>query len=261
VSEAERSERSADGDEAPLAAPVLELLRVRAGYGRIQVLHGIDLVVPRGTVVGLLGPNGAGKTTTLSVIGGQVRPSSGTVRMAGRDVTGAGPDALARVGVCTIPEGRGIFPNLTVTENILMFTHRGVRASTAEEIAYARFPLLRERRKLLAGHLSGGEQQMLALARALATDPALLLLDELSMGLAPIIVEQLYEQVKQITASGTAILLVEQFAGFVLGVADQVAIMVNGQIRAAGRPEEMAGQLSGAYLGALTTDDTTGERA
>jgi branched-chain amino acid transport system ATP-binding protein len=238
-----------------LAPPVLELCGVRAGYGRIEVLHGIDLVVPRGTVVGLLGPNGAGKTTTLGVIGGQIRPAAGSVRMVGRDLTGASADALARAGVCTIPEGRGIFPNLTVAENILMFTHRGVAVGAAEEVVYTGFPVLRERRRVLAGHLSGGEQQMLALARALATDPALLVLDELSMGLAPMIVEQLYDQVKQITANGTAILVVEQFAGFVLGVADQIAIMVNGQIRAAGRPDEMAAQLSGAYLGATTTGD------
>jgi branched-chain amino acid transport system ATP-binding protein len=243
-----------DRDEAG-RPPVLELRGIRAGYGRIQVLHGIDLVVPRGTVVGLLGPNGAGKSTTLGVIGGQIRPTAGSVTMAGLEVTGAAPDSLARAGVCTIPEGRGIFPNLTVGENILMFTHRGVRVSHAEDTAYERFPALRQRRGLLAGHLSGGEQQMLALARALATDPALLLLDELSMGLAPIIVEQLYEQVRSITATGTAILLVEQFAGFVLGVADEVAIMVHGQIRATGRPEEMAGHLSGAYLGATTTGD------
>jgi branched-chain amino acid transport system ATP-binding protein len=236
---------------------VLELRGIRAGYGRIQVLHGIDLVVPRGQVVGLLGPNGAGKSTTLGVIGGQIRPMGGTVTMSGRDVTGAAPDALARAGVCTIPEGRGIFPNLTVTENVLMFTHRGVRTKDAEEIAYERFPALRERRSLMAGHLSGGEQQMLALARALATDPALLLLDELSMGLAPRVIEQLYEQVKTITATGTAILLVEQFASAVLAVADEVAIMVHGQIRSAGRPDEIAGQLSGAYLGATTTGDRT----
>jgi len=241
--------------DAPAVAPALELRGIRAGYGRIQVLHGIDLVVPRGKVVGLLGPNGAGKSTTLGVIAGQIRPTGGAVTMAGREVTGAAPDALARAGVCTIPEGRGIFPNLTVAENILMYTHRGVRAAHAEEVAYERFPVLRERRGLLAGHLSGGEQQMLALARALATDPALLLLDELSMGLGPMIVERLYEQVKAITATGTAILLVEQFAGFVLGVADEVAIMVHGQIRATGRPEDVAGHLTGAYLGAPTTGE------
>ncbi len=229
--------------------PALELRGIRAAYGRIEVLRGVDLAVPAGTIVGLLGPNGAGKSTTLAVIGGALAPTGGSVRMAGHDVTGAGADALARAGVCTIPEGRGVFPNLTVAENVLMYTHAGVSAHRAEEIAYTHFPQLAARRRLLAGRLSGGEQQMLALARALATEPALLLIDELSMGLAPIVVEQLYVQVAAITATGVAILLVEQFAGHVLGVADQVAVMVHGQIRAAGRPNEMAAQLSGAYLG------------
>jgi branched-chain amino acid transport system ATP-binding protein len=236
--------------EPTVAPPVLELRAVRAGYGRIEVLHGIDLVVPRGTLVGLLGPNGAGKTTTLAAISGQLRPTSGSIRMAGVDVTGAGADALARAGVCTIPEGRGVFPNLTVDENLLMFSHGGVSVRHATDVAFTHFPQLEVRRKLLAGHLSGGEQQMLALARALATRPALLLLDELSMGLAPRVVEELYGQVAAITQTGVAILLVEQFAAFVLDVADQVAVMVNGEIRAAGRPSEMAGQLQGAYLGA-----------
>ena len=111
--------------DVALPPPVLELRGLRAGYGRIEVLHGVDLAVPRGTLVGLLGPNGAGKTTALAAISGQVRPTAGTVRMAGIDVTGASPDALARAGVCTIPEGRGVFPNLTVDENLLMFTHGG----------------------------------------------------------------------------------------------------------------------------------------
>jgi len=236
-------------DPAATPPPVLELEGLRAGYGRIEVLGGIDLVVPAGTMVALLGPNGAGKTTTLAAVSGQIRPSAGRVRMGGVDVTGAGADALARAGVCTIPEGRGIFPNLTVDENLLMFTHAGVARSHIQEVAFDHFPRLRERRRLLAGNLSGGEQQMLALVRALATRPALLLLDELSMGLAPMVVEELYAQVAAITATGVAILVVEQFASFVLGVADQVAVMINGEIRAAGRPEEMAGQLHGAYLG------------
>ena len=233
-----------------VAPPILELRAVRAGYGRIEVLRGIDLAVPAGTLVGLLGPNGAGKSTTLATIGGQVRPSSGTVRMAGVDVTGASADALARAGVCTIPEGRGVFPNLTVDENLLMFSHGGVSTRHATDVAFTHFPQLEPRRRRAAGLRSGGEQQMLALARALATEPALLLLDELSMGLAPQVVEQLYGQVKSITQTGVAILLVEQFAAFVLDVADQVAVMVNGEIRAAGRPAEMADQLQGAYLGA-----------
>lgn len=237
---------------APRAAPppALELQHVRAGYGRIEVLHGIDLVVPAGTIVGLLGPNGAGKSTTLAAISGQVTPTSGSIRMAGVDVTGAHPEALARAGVCTIPEGRGVFPNLTVDENLLMYSHGGTTASHAREVAFEQFPLLAARRHLQAGHLSGGEQQMLALARALATRPALLLLDELSMGLAPLVVEELYGRVAELTRTGMSILVVEQFAGVVLGVADQVAVMINGEIRSAGRPEEMAGQLQGAYLGA-----------
>ena len=238
-------------DPAPAPAPpVLELRSLRAGYGRIEVLHGIDLAVPRGTLVGLLGPNGAGKTTTLAAVGGQVRPTAGAIRMAGVDVTGASPDALARAGVCTIPEGRGVFPNLTVDENLLMFTHGGAAARHVTDVAFTHFPQLKARRRLLAGLLSGGEQQMLAMSRALATRPAVLLLDELSMGLGPIVVEELYGQVKSLTERGVAILLVEQFAAFVLDVADQVAVLVNGEIRAAGRPAEMAGLLQGAYLGA-----------
>ena len=238
-------------DLAPAPAPpVLELRSLRAGYGRIEVLHGIDLAVPRGTLVGLLGPNGAGKTTTLAAVSGQVRPTAGTIRMAGVDVTGASPDALARAGVCTIPEGRGVFPNLTVDENLLMFTHGGAAARHVTDVAFTHFPQLKARRRVLAGLLSGGEQQMLAMSRALATRPAVLLLDELSMGLGPIVVEELYGQVKSLTERGVAILLVEQFAAFVLDVADQVAVLVNGQIRAAGRPAEMAGLLQGAYLGA-----------
>jgi branched-chain amino acid transport system ATP-binding protein len=230
--------------------PVLELRSLRAGYGRIEVLHGIDLAVPRGTLVGLLGPNGAGKTTALAAVSGQVRPTAGTIRMAGVDVTGASPDALARAGVCTIPEGRGVFPNLTVDENLLMFSHGGASARHVADVAFTHFPQLERRRRLLAGLLSGGEQQMLAVCRALSTRPAVLLLDELSMGLGPIVVEELYAQVKTLTGRGVAILLVEQFAAFVLDVADQVAVLVNGEIRAAGRPAEMAGLLQGAYLGA-----------
>jgi branched-chain amino acid transport system ATP-binding protein len=230
--------------------PVLELRSLRAGYGRIEVLHGIDLAVARGTLVGLLGPNGAGKTTALAAVSGQLRPTAGTIRMAGVDVTGASPDALARAGVCTIPEGRGVFPNLTVDENLLMFSHGGASARHVADVAFTHFPQLELRRRVLAGLLSGGEQQMLAVCRALSTRPALLLLDELSMGLGPIVVEELYAQVKTLTERGVAILLVEQFAAFVLDVADQVAVLVNGEIRAAGRPAEMAGLLQGAYLGA-----------
>ncbi|HEX5614848.1 MAG TPA: ABC transporter ATP-binding protein [Acidimicrobiia bacterium] len=228
---------------------LLELRGVRAAYEQIEVLHGVDLVVPPASVVALLGPNGAGKTTTLRVAAGLHVPSGGDVLVAGRRVNGARPDDLARAGLCLVPEGKGIFPNLTVRENLRMATYTGTPLATLEEIAFARFPRLRERRRQLAGTLSGGEQQMLAMARGLATDPALLLLDELSMGLAPIIVEELYEMVAQVAREGVSILVVEQFARTVLGVADYAAIMVHGQIVRVGRPDELETELSAAYLG------------
>jgi branched-chain amino acid transport system ATP-binding protein len=236
-------------DEAP-EPPLLELRGVRAAYGRIEVLHGVDLVVPKGSVVALLGPNGGGKTTTLKVVSGQMTPTAGCVHIAGRHVNGSDPDALARIGVCTIPEGRGIFPNLTVRENLRMVTFAGtVDLAEVEDTAFARFPRLGERRTQLAGTLSGGEQQMLALARGLAVHPALLLLDELSMGLAPLIVEGLYEIVAQVASEGVSILVVEQFARTVLGVADYAAIMLHGQVVSVGQPADLEDELSAAYLG------------
>src|SRR4051812_11709440 len=228
----------------------LELKGVKAAYGRIEVLHGVNLVVPAGSVVALLGPNGGGKTTTLKVISGQMTPTAGCVHIAGRHVNGAPADALARLGVCTIPEGRGIFPNLTVRENLRMATYGGVDMEEVEEVAYTRFPRLGERRAQMAGTLSGGEQQMLSLARGLAVNPALLMLDELSMGLAPIIVEQLYEIVAQIAQEGVSILVVEQFARTVLGVADYAAIMLHGRVTSVGQPADLEEELSAAYLGA-----------
>ncbi|MEZ5144161.1 MAG: ABC transporter ATP-binding protein [Acidimicrobiales bacterium] len=229
--------------------PLLELRGVRAAYGRIEVLHGVDLAVPEGKVFALLGPNGAGKTTTLGVCSGLVAPTAGGFYLAGRRMNGVHPEDLARVGVCTIPEGRGIFPNLTVRENLQMMTFSGRSLAEVEEHAYQRFPRLAERRRQMAGTMSGGEQQMLALARGLATDPALLMLDELSMGLAPLVVEELYGIVAQIAAEGVSILVVEQFARTVLGVADVAAIMVQGRISKVGSPTELEAELSAAYLG------------
>jgi branched-chain amino acid transport system ATP-binding protein len=229
--------------------PVLELKGVHAAYGRIDVLFGVDLVVPPRSVVALLGPNGAGKTTTLRVACGQVRPTQGCVHVAGKHVNGADPDALSRAGVCTIPEGRGIFANLTVDENLTMMTYTGASLEQIRERSFLRFPRLAERRTQVAGTMSGGEQQMLAMARALATDPALLLLDEISMGLAPLIVAELYEAVKNIAADGVAILLTEQYARTALEVADYAAIMTQGRVRSVGEPADVAAELSGAYLG------------
>jgi branched-chain amino acid transport system ATP-binding protein len=232
-----------------MSAPVLELRDVHAAYGRIDVLHGVDLVVPERSVVALLGPNGAGKTTTLKVASGQLRPKYGCVHIAGKHVNGVPSDALARAGVCSIPEGRGIFPNLTVQENLRIVTFGGASQRHVEEKTYERFPKLKQRRTQVAGTMSGGEQQMLALARAVATDPALLTLDEISMGLAPLIVAELYELVAQIAASGVAILVVEQFAQTALKVADYAAVMAQGKIRRFGQPADIEADLESAYLG------------
>jgi branched-chain amino acid transport system ATP-binding protein len=230
--------------------PALELIDVRASYGRIEVLHGVSLQVPPGSVFALLGPNGAGKTTTLAVASGKLRPTSGCVHVTGAHVNRASPESLAKAGVCRIPEGRGVFPNLTVDENLRMWTYAGGRSyRDVREQAYARFPRLGERRGQLAGTLSGGEQQMLAMSRALVTDPGVLLLDEISMGLAPRIVSELYELVGQLAQEGISILLVEQFARTALAVADYAAVMTGGRISVVGQPADVADLVSEAYLG------------
>ena len=230
-------------------APLVELVDVRAAYGTIEVLHGINLSVPQGSVVALLGPNGAGKSTILKVVSGLLQPTAGEVRLAGRVINGASADELARIGLCTIPEGRGVFPNLTVRENLWMATMAGVPLAEVEEIAYARFPRLGERRKQLAGTMSGGEQQMLSMARALSVNPSVLLLDELSMGLAPLVVANLYEIVAQVSQEGVSILVSEQFARTVLGIAQYAAIVLHGNITRVGTPAELEDELSAAYLG------------
>ncbi|MCW2572286.1 MAG: transporter related [Frankiales bacterium] len=230
--------------------PALELRDIVAGYGRIEVLHGVSLAVPVGSVFALLGPNGAGKSTTLQICSGKIRPTRGCVHVAGTHVNGAAPEALSKAGVCRIPEGRGIFPNLTVAENLRMWTY-ATEMSLREvyDKAYARFPRLGERRTQLAGTLSGGEQQMLAMSRALVADPGVLLLDEISMGLAPLIVTELYEVVRGLAAEGISILLVEQFARTALAVADYAAVMTQGRIAMVGQPADVADFVSEAYLG------------
>ena len=231
---------------------LLELRDVRAGYDGITVLHGVDLAVAAGQVVALLGPNGAGKTTTLRVAAGVHPVESGRLLLGGRDLTGADPRDLARAGVCLIPEGRGIFPNLSVRDNLLMMTFTGRDREQVEETAFRRFPLLARYASRAAGTLSGGEQQMLALARGLATDPAVLLLDELSMGLAPLVVGRLYEQVAEIARQGVAVLVVEQFAAAVLGIADHAAVLVRGRVERQGRPDDaLRAELSALYLGSF----------
>ena len=233
-----------------MAEHALEFHRVRARYGSVEVIHGIDLAVERGEVMALLGPNGAGKSTLLKVAAGLHPVWSGEVTAAGRRIDGTSPDRLARRGVCLVPERRAVFPNLSVRENLWMTTYLGVSKRDAEAIAFERFPRLAERRKQTASTLSGGEQQMLALARAIVGRPSILLIDELSMGLAPQLVESLFESVRAIAADGVAVVVVEQFAHAVLGVADRAAIMVSGRIAATGTPHAVEEQLSSAYLGA-----------
>jgi branched-chain amino acid transport system ATP-binding protein len=243
----------ASGSTRPM---VLSVADVRAGYGRIEVLHGVSLEVPKGSALALLGPNGAGKSTLLKVMSGQLAATAGTIEVGGRRVGKSGTEALARRGMCMIPEGRSIFPNLTVSENLLMYTfrRRGLNRADVEEKAITRFPSLASRRRQLAGTLSGGEQRMLSMARALTTDPEILLLDELSMGLAPLIVEELYRVVGQLVASEQlTIVMVEQFVQTALGVADRAVVMVNGEIVKRGTPDEIRVDVMGAYLGAETS--------
>jgi len=232
-----------------MSVPILEVVDVRAAYGRIEVLRGVDLRVPKGAVVALLGPNGAGKSTLVKVVSGQKRPTSGDIHLGGVHVRDAAPEQLARLGLCTVPEGRSVFPNLSVEENLTLMSYAGVDVEAVLDTAYSYFPRLHERRHQLAGTMSGGEQQMLAMSRALASDPALLLLDELSMGLAPLIVDELYETVARIADSGVSILCIEQFARTALRVSDYAAVMSGGRIVATGEPAEVMDTMADVILG------------
>lgn len=232
-----------------MSAPALELIDLHAAYGRIEVLRGVNLVVPEGSVFALLGPNGAGKSTTLRVASGRMKPLKGCLHIGGNHVNGASAAQLARAGVCTIPEGKGIFPNLTVDENLIVATHTGTSRDDLMDRAFAAFPALAERRSQLAGTLSGGEQQMLAISRAMSTEPSLLMLDEISMGLAPMIVADLYERVAQLVRQGVTIFIVEQFARLVLDICDYAAVMTQGRVRHMGEPGDVEAALSDAYLG------------
>jgi len=243
----------------------LDLNRIDAAYGPVQALFALNLPVAEGKVTAVLGPNGAGKTTSLRVAAGLLPPKTGTVSLRGSDVTGKAPRQIARSGLCLIPEGRGTFPSLTVRENLLLqCSIAGKKMSQVEEIAYGRFPVLGQRRGQIAGTLSGGEQHMLALSRALTTDPQVILIDEISMGLAPIIVERLFESVADIAAEGRTIVLVEQLAELVLEIADFAAVISKGTVVTIGEPGDIRHELEEIYLGAdvrteqgaRVTDDT-----
>jgi branched-chain amino acid transport system ATP-binding protein len=217
------------------------------------VLRDVDLVVPDGSVVALLGPNGAGKTTLLRVASGLLRPAAGQLLFDGVDVTGEPAYHLAERGICHVPEGRGVFPALTVADNLRMQAPAAVdRRATA--LAASVFPRLGERAGQLAGTLSGGEQQMLALAHAYLAEPKVVLLDEVSLGLAPIVVEEIFGHLDQLAQSGTSLLLVEQYVTRALALADYVYILNRGQIRFAGEPAEVGDEtILESYLGALAS--------
>ena len=215
-------------------APCLEVHQLRAGYRDGTVLHGIDLAVERGRILALLGRNGMGKSTLVMTIMGIVRSTGGTVRLAGTDLTGARPDEIARAGVGLVPQGRRIWPTLTVHEHLELAGRRAHKATRqprwSPDELYRRLPRLAERRRQLAGQLSGGEQQMLAIARALVTDPVVVLLDEPSEGLAPLLVDEIGEMIKTMAAEGVAVLLVEQDLHLAFGVSDEIAVMAKGVI-------------------------------
>jgi branched-chain amino acid transport system ATP-binding protein len=231
------------------AITLLEARGVKACYESVEVLHGIDLEITPGSVTAVLGPNGAGKSTLLSVLAGLHQPSAGEVLFDGEPVKAGTGHKMVRAGLCLIPEGKGIFPNLTVQENLWMMTHRGTSRSNVEARALERFPQLSSRRSQVAGTLSGGEQQMLAMARAVSTEPRLLLLDELSMGLAPIVVEDLYEVVGALAQEGVTVVVVEQFAEFALKVSQRALVMTGGRVVHAGPASDVAASLTELYLG------------
>jgi branched-chain amino acid transport system ATP-binding protein len=228
---------------------MLELRDVTAGYQGHVVLRDVSIKVPDDSVVALLGPNGAGKTTLLRVASGLLEPSSGQLLLDGEDITGASTDELARWGVCHVPEGRGIFPSLSVRDNLRLQAPGDLDGPTLSAVS-AVFPRLAERLDQTAGTMSGGEQQMLALAHAYVASPSMVLLDEVSMGLAPRIVDEIFEYLRDLASRGAALLLVEQYVARALDLADYVYILRKGRIEFAGEPKELGGDaILASYMG------------
>jgi branched-chain amino acid transport system ATP-binding protein len=233
---------------------LLELENVNSYYGKIHALKGVSLTVEEGEIVTLIGANGAGKTTTLRSISGLLHPKAGSVRLMGKDITRMPPNSVHKEGLGLVPEGRGIFPRLTVLENLEMGAYivrdkdeidRGI------EYAFTLFPRLKERSSQKGGTLSGGEQQMLATARGLMSNPKILLMDEPSMGLAPVLVDQIFDVIKELNSRGTTILLVEQNALMALGIAHRAYVLQTGRIVLSGRAQDVARDenVKKAYLG------------
>jgi branched-chain amino acid transport system ATP-binding protein len=237
-----------------VTAPILEVSDLRVHYGGIEALRGVSLAVPAGQVVALIGANGAGKTTTLRAVSKMLRPTGGTIRFQGEEVTRLPSHALVARGMAHAPEGRGIFLNLTVQENLGLGAYlRRDRAEIArdEERAFSLFPILAERRTQVAGTLSGGEQQMLAVARALMSRPRLMLLDEPSLGLAPQVVERIFGVLREVNAGGVALLLVEQNAHKALQLAHRAYVLETGTVAMQGTGKELLAspEVRKAYLG------------
>jgi branched-chain amino acid transport system ATP-binding protein len=233
---------------------LLELESVDAFYGRIQALRGVSIEVDKGEVVALIGSNGAGKTTTLRTISGLMHPQSGTIHFDGRDITRTGPSQIVGMGICQSPEGRRLFARMTVVDNLFMGAYtRNDRPGIAADMdhVFKLFPRLQERRTQIAGTLSGGEQQMLAMGRALMARPKLLMLDEPSLGLAPILVETIFSIVREINAEGTPVLLVEQNANKALDVAHRAYVLETGSIVQTGSGQDLLASegVQKAYLG------------
>ncbi len=236
------------------AAPLLEVRDLRVAYGHVEAVRGVSLSVPEGGCVTLIGPNGAGKTSLLSALAGLVRPAGGTVRLAGRDVTGLAAHRAVRAGISLVPEGRAILGRMTVEENLRLAAElRRPRAELAAAIdeQLRRFPILRERRAQPAGALSGGQQQMLALSRALVARPRILLLDEPSMGLSPVLVQQVFEIIRAIHREGATVLLVEQNARLALSVSEHAFVLERGEVVLEGPSREIVEdpRVRAAYLG------------
>jgi branched-chain amino acid transport system ATP-binding protein len=219
---------------------MFELRRITAGYGGHVVLRDVTLKVPAGSVVALLGANGAGKTTLLRVASGLLKPMRGQMTLDGTDVTGWRPHKLVKAGVCHVPEGRGIFPSLTVRDNLRMQCRNGKEEQSIAKSVEV-FPSLGRRINALAGTMSGGEQQMLALARAYVQNPRLALLDEVSMGLAPVVVDEIFAFLDLLAKEGASLLLVEQYVTRALAIADYVYLLNRGEVRFVGEPDELEG--------------------
>ena len=235
--------------EAGVGSVVLELQGVTAGYGGAVVLRDVSIEVAAKSVVAVVGPNGAGKTTLLRVATGVLEPTAGKIILAGQDVTDLPPHLRAQRGFCHVPEGRGIFPSLTVRENIILSSLKGQERAAVDRVAEL-LPVLGSRLRRVAGSMSGGEQQMLALARALVCEPKVVAVDEASLGLSPLIVEKVYELLSQIVATGTAVILVEQYVSRALDFADHVYLLSRGSVVLSKPAAEVRGEdLFAQYLG------------